>query len=76
MNRQFAIGHLEQAERHVALGEQHLARQRQIVADLERDGHDTTTAVELLREFERSQAGHIEDRDHIRAELAGTEGNA
>ena len=70
MERSFEIGHLEQAERHVAEGEQHIARQRELIAELERDGHDTTTAIELLRTFEQSQAGHIADRDRIRAVLS------
>lgn len=69
MRHDFA-GHLAQAERHVLEGEEHLARQRKVISELERDGHDTTTAVELLREFERSQAAHVEERDRIRAELS------
>ena len=73
MKRQLE-GHLQQAERHVAEGEQHIARQRKLIAELERDGHDTTLALELLREFERTQASHIESRDRIRANLAGSAG--
>jgi hypothetical protein len=71
MERRFE-GHLAQAERHVAEGEQHIARQRALIAELARDGHDTALAVELLHEFERTQAGHVADRDRLRAELANT----
>ena len=39
---------LVQAERHVTLGEHHIARQREIIAKLERNGHDSTKAKELL----------------------------
>ena len=67
-------GHLAQAERHVVEGEEHLARQRALIDKLRRDGHDTTTAVELLHEFERSQAVHVAERDRIRAELANRAG--
>ena len=74
MKRQLEVGHLQQAERHVAEGEQHIARQRRLIADLERQGHDTALAVELLREFERTQASHIEDRNRIRAEWSSTAG--
>jgi len=73
MEHPSVVGHLAQAEKHIAEGEQHLARQRELIAELERDGHDTTTAIELLHTFEQSQAGHVADRDRIRAELSNTE---
>ena len=74
MERRSEVGHLELAERHVAEGEQHLARQRRLIAELERDGHDTALALELLREFERTQASHIQERDRLRAELSNSAG--
>jgi hypothetical protein len=37
---------------------------------LERDGVDTTDAIALLREMERTQELHAGDRDRLRAELA------
>ena len=70
MDRQLAIKHLEQAERHVALGEKHITRQRELIAQMEHGGHDTATAVDLLRIFELVQQNHVADRDRIRAELA------
>jgi hypothetical protein len=70
MERHSEVGHLALAERHVAEGEQHLARQRKLVAELQRDGHDTALAIELLHEFERTQASHIAERDRLRAELS------
>ena len=60
---------LAQAERHVAEGVQHIVRQRTIVADLERNGHDTTLARELLAQFQSTQALHIADRDQLKKEL-------
>jgi hypothetical protein len=47
--------HLAQAEGHVALGESHIARQIQIVTELERDGHEQTAIIarQLLATFER-----------------------
>lgn len=64
--------HLAQAEAHVAQGEVHLARQREIVSELERDGHDEAalTARDLLATFEQTQQSHVEDRDRLREELA------
>jgi hypothetical protein len=61
--------YLAEAERHVALGEQHVARQRKIVAELERDGHDTAQARELLRVLEGTQASHVSHRDRLLTEL-------
>lgn len=59
-----ALQHLAQTEGYVALGEHHLGRQRELVSELERDGHDTTEARRLL------QALHAADRDRLRNELA------
>lgn len=61
--------HLAQAERHVAEGERRIARQRELVAELARDGHDTDQATQLLRQFEELQALHVVDRDRLRKEL-------
>lgn len=61
--------HPEQAERHVALSEIHVGRQRELVAELERDGHDTRSHRALLKQFEDLRALHIRHRDRIRGEL-------
>ena len=59
--------HLTQAEEHVALGEH---RQRELVGEMERDGHETTKARRLLATFEEMQERHRADRDRIWNELA------
>ena len=64
--------HLAQARRHVAEGSEHVAHQREIVAKLEGDGHDTSEAKTLLDQFEKTQALHIADRDRLERELAET----
>ena len=61
--------HLAIAEEHVAAGERNLARQRRIVAELERDGHNTAQALALLMYFEEVQAMHIAERDRLLREL-------
>ncbi len=73
MDERLMIEHqLAQAETHVVEVESHLARQRQIVADLEPDGHDDAAqaARELLATFEVTHQSHLEDRDRLRGELA------
>jgi arginine repressor len=44
---------LAQAERHVEVGERNIARQREIVAELEQDGHDATQTHAILSVFEQ-----------------------
>jgi len=70
MDREMLQNELEMAERHVLEGEHHVARQREIVAELARDGHNTSKAAILLRTFEDLQAIHVADRDRLRKELA------
>jgi hypothetical protein len=69
MERALIVEHLAQAERHVAEGQQHIERQRQIIRELERDGHDLAIAEALLTQFEEMQLLHISDRDRLRVEL-------
>jgi hypothetical protein len=61
---------LEQTERLVLEGERRIARQRQMVAELECDRQRSWwDATELLRLLEESQALHVADRDRLRKEL-------
>ena len=53
----------------MAQGIEHVARQRELVAKLERDGHPTFQAVETLAQFEELLGLHIADRDRLRREL-------
>ena len=70
MDRAIQLEHLAEAERHIAEGKARIVKQRAIIADLERDGHDTTQAYALLRTFLKTQAGHEEHRKSILDELA------
>ena len=65
--------HLTQAEAHAALGERHVARQRAIVAELERTGLDSTAARELLATFETGLHQHLENCARLRVELESLE---
>ena len=70
MSRQTLTRHLAQAEAAVALGRKNIARQHEIIAELEQVGHDAVTAKALLVGFEATQTLHIADRDQIAAEIA------
>jgi hypothetical protein len=69
IDRQQTMEHLALAEEHVALGAKNVARQREIIAELRRDGHDTTAASALLVQFEEAQALHVADRDRLLRKL-------
>ena len=62
--------HLRQAEEHVALGRKNVLRQFEIVAQLKRGGHDTTTARALLTSYQGIQEVQEADLDRIKKELA------
>ncbi len=55
---------LSRAEAHVA------AQQHEIIAELDREGHDTAPAKDMLGSFERTQAMHVANRDRIAGKLA------
>ena len=67
--------HLELAEAHVARGRTNLERQRQIVAEFERDHHDNLAedARKILAAFEGIQDEHIRICNLIVAEIAVSE---
>jgi hypothetical protein len=58
---------LEMAERHVREGAAHVARQKELLEQLRRDGHDDTQAEELLTVFEATLQEHRDDLERIRA---------
>lgn len=60
---------LDMAERHVLQGEDHIRKQKAIVAKLSADGQDTALAEQLLAEFEQSLEMHRTHRDQIQAQL-------
>jgi hypothetical protein len=60
---------LVQAEEHALLGAQSIARQRQIIAELDRDGHDSMPARQLLDTMLATQELHERDAAQLRALL-------
>ena len=73
MDRRLKLAHLAQARRHVAEGEDHVARQTKLVAELVRDGHDAGAARRLLALFIVMQSMHIDDCNRLEAELVDEE---
>lgn len=70
MNRIMLEQHLTQAEEHVALSLRNIMRQRHLVVELERDGHDTAEAERLLTNLQVLKGLLMVERDKIRHDLA------
>ena len=71
MDREILKEHLVLAERHIASGQEHIAKQRRIAAELGAGGHTEAAAKAraLLTEFEEILDRHISDRDRLLKEL-------
>jgi hypothetical protein len=62
--------HLQQVKADLALGNEHVCRQRQIVDDLEQSGHDATIAKARLQEAEETLAVYVAEANRLESELA------
>jgi hypothetical protein len=69
-DRTATLRHLAQAEHHAAEGKRHLARQEQLVAELDRDGLDTAGALNVLATLRETQTLHEQDVERLLAKLA------
>jgi hypothetical protein len=69
MDRSALEDHLAASERHLDEAEWQLLNQRELVAELERDGLNTAEAVRLLAELEEVLAAHVADCVRLRKEL-------
>jgi len=69
MDRTLAQAHLALTEEHIAQGERHIVRQRDLVDLLSSGGCDTQYARALLHKFEESQVMRLAERDRLRKEL-------
>ena len=63
--------HWTEAERHVALSDKHIARQIEIIDQLERKGHSSVLARDVLKTYRMLHASHVAHRDLIWREIAG-----
>jgi hypothetical protein len=60
--RSAQIQRLQQAERHICVGREHIARQREIVSQLGQEGLDTGLANRFLACLLEIQAAHEDNR--------------
>jgi hypothetical protein len=69
MDRATLEEHLAQSKRHVAEGKLHIARQLELIGGLERGGHDTTIAFDVLTTLRETQASHQQSVERILRQL-------
>ncbi len=69
MDRAILEQRLAVAEQRVTLSELCVARMRKIIAELERGGHDSTHAKELLDTFLATQKAILNDCDRLSKRL-------
>jgi hypothetical protein len=60
---------LEQTEKHIAEGDQLVAKQKELIAELSSHGKDVTSYLVLLGRFQETQRLRIQHRDRLQAEL-------
>lgn len=65
----YTLTDLEMADRHIAQGEQHIARQEMLLTSLQLKGCPLEDAAALLRLLTESQVEHRAHRDAIAAAL-------
>ena len=56
-------------EQHIREAETHIARQHQIIAELQRDGCPTVAAESLLQVFQQTLVSHKDHADRLRRQL-------
>ena len=56
---------LAQVNQHIALGLSHIGRQRDIMHNFDRSGHDTALAKRTLDMLIETQRKHVERRDKL-----------
>ena len=58
--------HLREVEEHIAKSERRIARQQEIITELQGDGHDTTPAKRVLETLEKKRRQQLVTRETIR----------
>ena len=72
MDRALLLQQLEQSGKRIEAGVQKVTTQRETIAGLAADGHDTVAAKRVLADFEQAQAMSLAHYERIEIELART----
>jgi hypothetical protein len=63
MDRATRLRHITEVDRHVSECERGICEQEERIADMDRRGHDTAAALDLLETFRAAQTQHLSHRD-------------
>ena len=72
--RSLQARHLSNLVDYLIAGIRHIERQKAIIQELERDGHDTAQAQQTLQQMEELQKIYLSGKDRLLKELAQDEG--
>ena len=67
----YSLADIRMADRHIALGEQHVVRQEELISRLRQRGLSTEKAEELLEEFRASLSEHRSHRALMVTSMGG-----
>jgi hypothetical protein len=70
MDRAILVERLARTEKHIEEAKFQIARQRAVIRDMQRSGHDLSRAQEQLDSFEDMALSKMAERDRIQRELA------
>ena len=65
LDRESLRRQLSTVEKHIAIGMKALESQRRVLAELERDGHETLEARKLLVNFEKAQGLYLDEHKRL-----------
>ena len=68
--RSLQVEHLSNLVDYLIAGARHIERQKTIIQELERDGHDTAQALHTLQQMEELQKIYLSEKDRLLEELA------
>lgn len=71
LHRAWLLERLRQAEARINEGQRRIARQREVIGQIESLHEDATVARKLLASYEELHAIHLADRDRLFKSLAG-----
>ena len=71
--RSLQLRHLSKLVDYLIAGARHIERQKAIIQELERDGHDAAQAQQTLQQMEELQKIYLSEKDRLIKELAQDE---
>ena len=74
LNRSLQAQHLSNLVDYLIAGARHIERQKGLIKELERDGHDTAQAQQTLKQMEELHKIYLSEKNRLLKEVAQDEG--